>query len=78
MMVPWDIYLPTPNAVRYYGNASQFADLYALVRNNVRLFDNMQDAGTAGPACGHVWAGTNHYTPWARGPLSQCVCVCAC
>ena len=39
MMVPWDIYLPTPHAERYYGNASQYADLYKFVRENAELLD---------------------------------------
>lgn len=39
MMAPWDIYLPTPKAERYYGLASQYADLYALVRDVAALLD---------------------------------------
>jgi hypothetical protein len=38
-MVPWDIYLPTPHAARYYGNGSQYADLYAFVRAHAQLLD---------------------------------------
>ena len=39
MMVPWDIYLPTPDAERYYGKPDQFADLYAFVRAHGALLD---------------------------------------
>jgi hypothetical protein len=39
MMAPWDIYLPTPQAERYYGNASQYGDLYAFVRRHAALLD---------------------------------------
>ena len=39
MMVPWDIYLPTPHAARYYGLASQYGDLYAFVRAHAELLD---------------------------------------
>ena len=39
MMAPWDIYLPTPHATRYYGLASQYGDLYAFVRAHAELLD---------------------------------------
>ena len=39
MMVPWDIYLPTPQGQRYYGNASQYGDLYKFVRQHADLLD---------------------------------------
>ena len=39
MMVPWDIYLPTPHAARYYGLKSQFSDLYEFVRTRAVLLD---------------------------------------
>lgn len=39
MMAPWDIYLPTPQADRYYGNASQYSDLYSFVRRHAALLD---------------------------------------
>lgn len=38
--VPWDIYLPTPQAARYYGNATQYADLFAFIRGHAELLDN--------------------------------------
>ena len=39
MVAPWDIYLPTPSATRYYGTASQYGDLFAFVRRNGALLD---------------------------------------
>jgi hypothetical protein len=39
MVAPWDIYLPTPTADRYYGNASQYGDLFAFVRQHSELLD---------------------------------------
>lgn len=39
MLVPWDIYLPTPTGVRYYGSASEYADLYTFVRGHSSLLD---------------------------------------
>ena len=52
MMVPWDIYLPTPDAARYYGVASQYADVYQFVRDHGALLDAsvvaIGDAGTGG------------------------------
>jgi len=39
MIVPWDIYLPTPDAARYFGSAADFADLFRFVRANAGLFD---------------------------------------
>eukprot|EP01047_Picozoa_sp_COSAG01_P075280 COSAG01_NODE_12851_length_1675_cov_2.241117_1_plen_61_part_10 len=39
MMAPWDIYLPTPHAQRYYGRAAQYADLYQFVRRHAALLD---------------------------------------
>ncbi len=39
MMVPWDIYLPTPTADRYYGSAAQYADLFEFVRDQGRVLD---------------------------------------
>ena len=39
MMVPWDIYLPSPSARRYYGSAHQYADLYGFVRAQAALLD---------------------------------------
>ena len=32
MLVPWDVYLPTPDARRYYGSAADYGDLFAFVR----------------------------------------------
>ena len=39
LRVPWDTYLPTPQAARYYGNASQYADLFAFIRAHAGLLD---------------------------------------
>ena len=38
-MVPWDIYLPTPKVTRYYGNATQYGDLFAFIRRLAGLLD---------------------------------------
>ena len=32
MLVPWDIYLPDPNADRFFGSAAQFGDIFAFIR----------------------------------------------
>eukprot|EP00937_MAST-01D_sp_MAST-1D-sp2_P001369 g1369.t1 len=39
MLAPWDIYLPTPDARRYYGSAADYADLFAFARAQRRLLD---------------------------------------
>ena len=44
MFVPWDIYLPTPRAARYFGAPSQFQDIFSFVREHASLLDSM---GTA-------------------------------
>ncbi len=41
MLIPWDIYLPTPHAARYFGDAGNFSDLFLFVRENALLFDEM-------------------------------------
>ena len=65
MMAPWDIYLPTPQADRYYGNASQYGDLYSFVRRHAALLDATtmpvpapQRTNTSGPPSGE--ANYNH------------------
>jgi hypothetical protein len=49
MLVPWDIYLPTPNAERFFGNVSDFADLYSVVASHPAPF------GTDGAVLLHTW-----------------------
>jgi hypothetical protein len=41
MMVPWDVYDPgrTDPGARYYGNVSQFGDIYQFVRAHASLLD---------------------------------------
>jgi hypothetical protein len=39
MLVPWDIYLPTPNASRFFGSQAQFGDLFAFVRAQADLLE---------------------------------------
>eukprot|EP00750_Incisomonas_marina_P020906 INCI4111.10.p2 GENE.INCI4111.10~~INCI4111.10.p2 ORF type:complete len:465 (+),score=82.68 INCI4111.10:132-1526(+) len=41
MLVPWDIYLPTPQALRYFGDADEYADLFAFIRSNGPVLDAM-------------------------------------
>ena len=49
MMVPWDVYDPgrTDPGARYYGNGSQFADIYQFVRAHASLLDEtVHSSGT--------------------------------
>ena len=46
MLVPWDIYLPTSNASRYYGTPELYGDLYNLVRVQGNLME-LTDARVA-------------------------------
>jgi hypothetical protein len=39
MLAPWDVYLPTPSAARFWGSAAHFGDLYAFVRAHAAVFD---------------------------------------
>ena len=39
IVVPWDIYLPAPDAPRYFGNVDNFSDLFAFVRTHHALLD---------------------------------------
>jgi hypothetical protein len=41
MMVPWDIYLPTPAALRYYGDPSQYADLFEFIREQADMLEEL-------------------------------------
>jgi hypothetical protein len=52
VLVPWDIYLPTPDAKRFFGNASDFADLYGFVRDRTDLFDGLERVGSSGSYLG--------------------------
>ena len=48
--MPWDTYLPTPDAQRYFGRPENYADLTALVRGLARFLDDYSGAYVAG--CG--------------------------
>ena len=39
LVVPWDIYLPTPEATRYYGTVAQYGDIFGFVRQHAALLD---------------------------------------
>ena len=39
-----DIYLPTPHAARYFGNATQYGDLFRFVRRHGELLDATTEA----------------------------------
>ena len=39
-----DIYLPTPHAARYFGNATQYGDLFRFVRRHAELLDATAEA----------------------------------
>jgi len=44
LVAPWDIYLPTPDASRYYGTAEQYGDIFGFVRQHAALLDAAVDA----------------------------------
>ena len=49
MLAPWDIYLPTPNASRFYCNVSDFQDQFELVRMHnatLREFSTVAHVGS--------------------------------
>ena len=48
MEAPWDTYLPTPEAARYFGKPEEFADLYAMARASATLLDGYEDAAASG------------------------------
>ena len=39
VLAPWDNYLPDNGQGRYYGNGSNFDDLFSFIRINPTLFD---------------------------------------
>lgn len=43
MIVPWDIFLFTSNASRYYGTPELYGDLYAFVRAHALLFERADE-----------------------------------
>ena len=47
-MVPWDVYMPS-DAPRYFGTASQYADLFGFIRANSQYLDGYEYAGAFGP-----------------------------
>ena len=48
MEAPWDTYLPTPDAARFFGDPADFADLYAMVRAASRYLDGYADVAAVG------------------------------
>lgn len=48
MEAPWDTYLPTSTADRFFGEAKDFADLFALARANATLLDGYESAAGTG------------------------------
>jgi hypothetical protein len=41
---PWNTYLPTPDARRFFGKPEEYADLFAFVRGTARYLDSYEDA----------------------------------
>jgi hypothetical protein len=39
VLVPWDIYLPTPRAQRYYGSAHEYGDLFLFVTKYAEILE---------------------------------------
>ncbi len=49
-LVPWDVYIdngPTRKPSRFFGNPEDYADLYAFVRDNAKLFDDYEELAVA-------------------------------
>jgi hypothetical protein len=46
--VPWDQYMPRPDAKRYFGTPEQYADLYAFVRGCAAYLDGYAEAAVRG------------------------------
>jgi len=46
--MPWDTYLPTPDAQRYFGKPENYADLTGFVRGMASYLDGYSDAFAAG------------------------------
>jgi hypothetical protein len=58
--MPWDTYLPTPDAQRYFGKPGNYADLTAFVRGMARYLDGYADAYAGG--------GELQDTRWLEAP----------
>gem|GEM_PF-1634042 len=48
MEAPWDTYLPTPQADRYFGEPKDFSDLLGFIRANAALLDGYESAAAIG------------------------------
>ncbi|MDY0169687.1 MAG: hypothetical protein RBS80_24300 [Thermoguttaceae bacterium] len=46
--MPWDTYLPTPDARRYFGNPADYADLTAFVRGMAVYLESYEDSFALG------------------------------
>lgn len=44
IIVPWDVYMPGPNAPRYFGRPEEYADLYGFARACAAYLDGYEDA----------------------------------
>lgn len=44
IIVPWDVYMPGPNAPRYFGKPEDYADLYGFARACAAYLDGYEDA----------------------------------
>jgi Chitobiase/beta-hexosaminidase C-terminal domain len=44
IIVPWDVYMPGPNAPRYFGKPEEYADIYGFARANAPYLDGYEDA----------------------------------
>jgi hypothetical protein len=57
--MPWDTYLPTPDAQRYFGRPENYADLTAFVRAMASVLDGYSDAfATGGDIMDGRWLAT--------------------
>ena len=58
ILVPFDVYIPIPTLVRYYGTKQQYADLFGFVRGVAEYLDGYEPAYAAGRTISDVrWAG---------------------
>ncbi len=48
ILVPYDIYLPIPSLIRYYGSPEQYADLFGFVRGMAEYLDGYENAYAGG------------------------------
>ena len=59
MQMPWDTYIPRPDAPRYFGAPKDYADLPAFARGMAKYLDNYGDAYAMGEGIeDEKWAGT--------------------